>query len=198
MLPGAASSYVKIRERRGAVVVYRSGSVHARFLSGEREASLTVAAWVQAALSAHRFRWLGDERTDVQQEALRRVFEALSRNRFDEHYAFKAYVQTTARYTGREALVARLRGKEISPEERTEAPWTEQVEQSLSCRDLVRQALGHATEDCRRLFTRYFFDQLSYAEIAVKTGSPAGTVKSRLFRCLRAAQHFLQRQLARR
>ena len=64
----------------------------------------------------------------------------------------------------------------------------EDAERSLTRTQLVRWILNAATEECRRLIRAYFLDEQRYSEIASRMKVPVGTVKSRLFRCLRLAQ----------
>ena len=56
----------------------------------------------------------------------------------------------------------------------------------------MRRVLDEASEDCRLLMRLYFLEGKSYEEIAAELAIPVGTVKSRLSRCLDAAQKALR------
>ncbi|NNM31221.1 MAG: sigma-70 family RNA polymerase sigma factor [Akkermansiaceae bacterium] len=57
----------------------------------------------------------------------------------------------------------------------------------------VRKALGLLPEDTRELFTLHFDQGLTHPEIAEKTGTPLGTVKTRLRRGLIELRNHLRR-----
>ena len=51
--------------------------------------------------------------------------------------------------------------------------------------------LDLASGECRDLMRSYFYAEESYAEISARRQLPVGTVKSRLFRCLKSAHRAL-------
>ena len=74
----------------------------------------------------------------------------------------------------------------------SEGPDPEAVTLSADEARRVKQALTRLPEEQRALIDLAYFDGLTQSEIAAKTGSPLGTVKTRM----RAAMHTLREALA--
>lgn len=173
---------------------YSEGSIEGRLLREEPVALAQVARWIAMVLTSARFYRLRGEWADLHQEALTRVIESLRAARFDSSRDFRSYVLALARYTAMEAVARRNRDMRHRPEDsRVEEAATDPEEAAVS-RELVARILAIASDDCRHLFRLYFLLQKSYAEIAAGEGTPVGTVKSRLFRCLKAVQMALSQE----
>jgi DNA-directed RNA polymerase specialized sigma24 family protein len=56
----------------------------------------------------------------------------------------------------------------------------------------VREALQAAPEHCREVVDRFFCRDESYATIAAALDLPAGTIASRISRCLAGMRKFLE------
>ena len=116
---------------------------------------------------------------DVFQEVFARVFERLDTLRDDD--ALRPWIAQTARRcsidslrrAGRETVVA------IPPEE---------IDESLARLDealTVRAALDDLSPECREILDRFFCRDESYRTIGHELELPAGTIASRIARCLR-------------
>lgn len=181
---------------------YAPDSVEGRVLANDPEALGLMIRWIAATLTWRRFWALKSEWKDIQQEVVLHVIDSLRRGRFDPSRDFRKYVEAVARYTAREAWVRRMRRAELTGLEERETgrgaragrSVFEDAEKTLTRNQLVRWILGAATEECRRLIRAYFLDDQKYAEIATHMKIPVGTVKSRLFRCLRTAQSLMGRK----
>jgi RNA polymerase sigma factor (sigma-70 family) len=188
-----------------ARVTYRQDSVEGKVLENDPEALGVMIRWISGTLTWRRFWALRPEWKDLQQEVVLHVIESLRAGRFDPARDFRKYVEAVARYTAREAWVRRMRRAELTGlEQRDTAPVAgapgsrgpfEDAERTLTRNQLVRWILSAASEECRRLIRAYFLDEQKYAEIASHLKVPVGTVKSRLFRCLRMAQELLGRRI---
>lgn len=177
--------------RRGGIpsrLPYLADSTEGRLLAGDREALGEVIRWIADTIAQPRYWSIRSDWNDLAHESLVRVVESLRDERFDSSREFRAYVQGIARYATLNALrVAIRRGRELARNMAPSHPSRESVESAMTDRQLVRQVLDMASEDCRRLFRAYFYEGLTYTEIAASDSAPIGTVKSRLFRCLQAA-----------
>jgi len=176
------------------VSAYRHTSIEGQFLAGEPEAVGTVNRWISLVLTSSRFWSLRCQWLDLHQEVMKRAVESLRYERFDDAQDFRTYVQAVARYTALQAINSSVRTGALDivgarSRDRSGAG----TEAIVVYRQLARQVLAQASEDCRRLFKAYFYEQRSYEEIARDLEMPVGTVKSRLFRCLQKAQRLLDR-----
>ncbi len=181
---------------------YSRDSVEGRVLANDPEALGLMFRWIAGTLTWRRFWALRSEWKDLQQEVVLNLIESLRQGRFDASRDFRKYVEAVTRYTAREAWVRRMHRAELTGLDGRDAgarggaagsPF-EDAERSLTRNQLVRWILSAATEECRRLIRAYFLDEQKYAEIASLMKIPVGTVKSRLFRCLRMAQALLGRR----
>lgn len=172
---------------------YEKHSVAARLLSDDPGALGEVAGWIAQVLSAVRFWSLRREWLDLHQEILLRVIESLRKKHFDASRDFRAYVQATARYTALRSLA--IHGRYLSGISVSDADPGAAVgaETPHIARQLVRHAMDAASKECRDLLRSYFLRDQTYAEIAAEKGLPVGTVKSRIFRCLKRAHGTLAR-----
>ena len=166
---------------------YAENSVARRLMENDPEALGLVIRWISTALASPRFWLLRGEWPDLLQDVLARVVESLRSERFDASRDLRVYVQGIARFACLQALGDRSEPvNRANPGDLPETGLPDPVKRLIDLQ-LVRRVLDLASEDCRELFRSYYFDGLSYEEIAVSLGIPVGTVKSRLFRCLESA-----------
>jgi len=175
---------------------YAADSTEARFLRGETAAVGEVIRWISRVLTLPRFWSLRPQWEDLHQEIVRRVLESLRRGRFQPGRDLRTYVQGIARFAAIDALrLARetARGEPPSPTAAgLAAPGTGDAESRMAARQLARRVLEVAGEECSHLLRAYFYHGRTYAEIARQLEIPVGTVKSRLFRCMRAVRRELR------
>lgn len=148
--------------------------------------------WIAQVLCARRFALLRDERRDLHQEIMMRVFASLREGRFDVSRDFRAYVQAVARYTALRTLFGRGRSRFLVPLDESLPDTRPDPEGSVATQDMALFALSRASEDCLDLLRDYFFRQKDYGEIARERAVPVGTVKSRLVRCLKNAGRLMR------
>ncbi len=137
----------------------------------------------------------GSDVEDVCQEVFLRVLRA--RDRYQENGAFSTWLYRIALNLARDTLRRRKRWSWLSLA-------TEELESSAApaAQDLDRQELGREVEfalaalpqPLREVLVLKHFGQLTFAEVAVVTGLPASTVKSRV----QSALERLRSELSRR
>jgi RNA polymerase sigma-70 factor, ECF subfamily len=175
-------------------VSYDADSIEGRLLDGDPEALGIVSRWVAIALSATRYAALRHTLPDLHQESMLRVIAALQRGHYAAGRELRIYVQAIARHTALRTLWTFEREQAVMAG--TDRHYMEPAASASPEGDehvLVVEALASVPRGCRDLIARYFLEDQSYEEIAAELAVPVGTVKSRLFRCLKEAQRTLAR-----
>jgi RNA polymerase sigma-70 factor (ECF subfamily) len=175
--PCVASTYMSDRELVDAVLAGDTDSYRALV---DRESRSVVAVCVRILRDL-------DEAQDVAQDAFVQAYRSLATFRGDG--TFGAWIGRIA------TRMAVARSVAIRQERRADAPDTEPI--SVDERDnpegrvvqleqtaAVRQAIRDLPSDQRQVVEMRFFRDMQLEEIAAETGSPVGTVKSRLHRAL--------------
>jgi RNA polymerase sigma-70 factor (ECF subfamily) len=131
------------------------------------------------AICTQGFRLSEHDAEDVFQDVFTRVYTHLDRLRDDD--AFRPWLAQLTRRT----CIDRLRsgGRETPMEEVEPGDLDEtlsQLDESLAIHD----ALGAMSEDCRDILDRFFARDESYRTIGEALDLPAGTIASRISRCL--------------
>ena len=166
---------------------YSSDSQEGQLLANDPAAFDRVSRWIAIVLASPRFRMLRADWMDLHQEAMARVVESLRRGQFDATRDFRVYVQGVARHTALQAITRRMSEGLADGGAGADCAGAGDAEHELASRLTVRHVLESASPECRRLMRLYFFEHLTYEEIASLMAIPVGTVKSRLFRCLECA-----------
>jgi RNA polymerase sigma factor (sigma-70 family) len=170
-------------------------------LEGDEEAIGLVIRWISQVLTWPQFWSLREERADLVQESLARVISTLRNGQYDRSKELHPYVQGIARHTAQQAIDAARRRPERDgdgPDDSHDsdialrASADRPLADSVADQELVRRVLDGASEECSLLMRFYFLEGKSYEEIAAELVVPVGTVKSRLSRCLDAAQRSLR------
>jgi len=180
---------------------YRDHDLARGVLEGDEEAIGLVIRWIAQVLTWPRFWSLREERSDLLQESLARVITTLKNGQYDPSKELHPYVQGIARHTAQQAIDAARRrpGRDADGPDGSHdsdvALWASAdppLADSVAQRELVRRVLDEASEECSLLMRLYFLEGKSYEEIGRELVVPVGTVKSRLSRCLDAAQRSLR------
>ena len=132
-----------------------------------------------SAIATQAFRLSAHDAEDVFQDVFTRVYERLGSLRSDD--AIRPWIgQLTRnccldvlRSSGRVVLVA-------EPEERAADEVIARLDEALS----VREGLAHLSPECREILDRFFARDESYRTIGDALSIPAGTIASRISRCL--------------
>ena len=171
-------------------MAYGKRTIAGRLLADDPEAVGEVIRWISTALTAPRYWSLRAEWPDLLQEVMARVLEALRDGRFDASRDLRVYVQGVARFVSLEEL---RRRRHVPLDEGDERTAGDPDPESLSIQaQLVHRVMGLASPDCRQLIGLYYLQSRSHLEIAAELGTPPGTVKSRLFRCLESVRKMVR------
>lgn len=159
-----------------------------RILAGESRLYSRLVDRYQRRLWFAMTRMVGDsdEAADVVQEAFVKAWEKL--DDYDPRYRFYTWLYTIARNRALNVLRRRKIRGFLSLSRPEQAPTVEAAEDTSA--GVERGELAAALEACREIlpadqreaFDLRHADGMAYAEIAVATGVPEGTVMSRLYR----------------
>jgi RNA polymerase sigma-70 factor (ECF subfamily) len=131
------------------------------------------------AIAGQAYGLRGEDAEDVFQEVFTRVYERLDTLRSDD--AVRPWIAQLTR----RCAVDRLRSaqRELPVEEMPEETVVETIAE-LDEAMTVRDALAELTPECAEILDRFFTRDESYRTIGESLDLPAGTVASRISRCL--------------
>jgi RNA polymerase sigma factor (sigma-70 family) len=132
------------------------------------------------AICGRGFRLAPHDAEDIFQEVFARAFEKLSELRSDD--AVRPWLaQLTRRLCiDKLRLLARDTPSDAEPDEREVDDLLSQLDEAMA----VRAALDKVGDPCREILERFFCRDESYRTIGDTLDIPAGTIASRISRCL--------------
>jgi RNA polymerase sigma factor (sigma-70 family) len=133
------------------------------------------------AIAVQGFRLPQQDAEDVFQEVFTRVYERLGSLRDDE--AVRPWIAQLTRRLCIDRLRAGARESDADLDELPEVP-AEDVLEALEQAFDVHEAMTELSENCRQILDRFFARDESYRTIGDQLGLPAGTIASRISRCL--------------
>ncbi len=140
------------------------------------------------AISVQAFRLPEHDAEDVFQEVFAKVYEHLPRLREDE--AIRPWIGQLTRRCCIDRLRAAGReqatGDELEPQDADET--LARLDEALA----VHEALAGLSPDCREILDRFFSRDESYRTIGDALDIPAGTIASRISRCLGKLRELLE------
>ena len=139
------------------------------------------------AIAAQAYRLPEHDAEDVFQEVFSRTFEQLHTLRDDS--AVKPWIAQLTRRLAIDRL--RAGGREL-PSEQLEPDAQEDPLADLDEALVVRDALGALESNCREILDRFFARDQSYRTIGEALDIPAGTIASRISRCLQKLRAHLE------
>jgi RNA polymerase sigma factor (sigma-70 family) len=158
------------------------GELVARCRNGDdgawRELVARFARYVYA-ISGQAFRLPEHDAEDVFQEVFAKVYEHLGRLRDDD--AIRPWIAQLTR----RACIDRIRsGARLEVTEDLDLDGADETLERLDEAMAVHDALATLDLNCREILDRFFARDESYRTIATALGIPAGTIASRISRCL--------------
>jgi RNA polymerase sigma factor (sigma-70 family) len=139
------------------------------------------------AICVKGFRLSEEDAEDVFQDVFARVFTRLDTLRDDS--ALRPWIAQLTRRRCLDALSANTREQpaaEVAAEEA--APGLDDIDEAFAIRD----ALSSLPDSCQDILDRFFTRDQSYRTIAAELDLPAGTIASRIARCLRKLREELE------
>jgi RNA polymerase sigma-70 factor (ECF subfamily) len=133
------------------------------------------------AIAVQGFRLPQQDAEDVFQEVFARVYERLDSLREDE--AIRPWIAQLTRRLCIDRLRAGARESDADIDELPEVP-AEDVLTALEEAFDVHEAMAELPETCQQILDRFFAQDESYRTIGDQLGLPAGTIASRISRCL--------------
>jgi RNA polymerase sigma factor (sigma-70 family) len=133
------------------------------------------------AIAVQGFRLPQQDAEDIFQEVFTRVYERLDSLREDE--AVRPWIAQLTRRLCIDRLRAGARESDADIDELPEVP-AEDVLSALEEAFDVHEAMAALPENCRQILDRFFARDESYRTIGDTLGLPAGTIASRISRCL--------------
>jgi len=127
------------------------------------------------------FRLPQQDAEDVFQEVFARVYERLGSLRDDE--AVRPWIAQLTRRLCIDRLRAGARESDADLDELPEVP-AEDVLEALEQAFAVHEAMAELPQNCQQILDRFFARDESYRTIGDTLGLPAGTIASRISRCL--------------
>jgi RNA polymerase sigma-70 factor (ECF subfamily) len=131
------------------------------------------------AICVQGFRLREQDAEDVFQEVFTRVYSRLDTLRDDS--AVRPWI---AQLTRRLCLDTLAAGSRVQPSDEIVASEQEQVLEDIDEAFAVREALTALSEPCQEVLDRFFARDESYRTISAELQLPAGTIASRISRCL--------------
>jgi RNA polymerase sigma factor (sigma-70 family) len=140
------------------------------------------------AIATQGFGLRADDAEDVFQEVFARTFQHLERLRDDE--AIRPWIAQLTRRLSIDRIRAgsreQLSDEEIEPGRLDET--FDRLDEALT----VRESLGELSEACQEILDRFFARDESYQTIGEALEIPAGTIASRISRCLAKLREVLE------
>jgi RNA polymerase sigma factor (sigma-70 family) len=140
------------------------------------------------AIAIQAFRLSDADAEDVFQEVFARAYQHLGKLRDDS--AVRPWLAQLTRRLCIDRLRANSRERPVSDDELISGS-----EETLALLDealTVHEALAAAPEHCREILDRFFARDESYKTIGEALDLPAGTIASRISRCLRRLRELLE------
>jgi RNA polymerase sigma factor (sigma-70 family) len=132
------------------------------------------------AIVVQGFRLYGQDAEDVFQEVFTKAYENIGRLRDDS--AVRAWLAQLTRNACIDLLRARQR--EQPADEVLEPTEVDETLARLAEAVAVHDSLQRLSPECREILDRFFTRDESYRTIGAELGIPAGTIASRISRCL--------------
>jgi RNA polymerase sigma factor (sigma-70 family) len=131
------------------------------------------------AIAVQAYRLPSSDAEDVFQEVFARAYENLSKLRDDS--AIRPWLAQLTRRLCLDTIRASAR---TQPEESVDPHGVDDTIARLDEALVVHEALATLPENCREILDRFFARDESYRHIGEALGLPAGTIASRISRCL--------------
>jgi RNA polymerase sigma-70 factor (ECF subfamily) len=155
-------------------------------IRGEISACRTVERWAREIVFFRGFGLSAEDRDDVVQETVAGVWRAAARPGFELNFGLRALVRTIAVARCIDHLRRRRPALELIESIPESAPGPYELALARDERARLRWALRHLGDECREIIRLHYFEELNYAEIAVREQRTESTMRVRMFNCIRS------------
>jgi RNA polymerase sigma factor (sigma-70 family) len=154
-----------------------------RFIDGDAQAHRTVSAWAHETVRYRAWRMSREEREDVVQQAVIDAWRAASQESFAVRVGLKAMVRNIAARRCVDWLRRRRTYADVPPD--LPDPTKTTHDEDAAVRARVHAILLDLRPACRDLLRMHYLEDLTYQDIARRTDRAVGTIKARVFGCMR-------------
>lgn len=159
-----------------------------RFVQGDQEAIANVGALVRRVVFDRGYWIPRDEQDDVVQEAVVRIYKAISQPQFQLKRDFKAYVRSVAHHRCVDWIRRHRPSEPVDPQTANPRPGPDGDFATHERLELGRRILGMLGASCLRVIRLRIRDELSHREIAEQLGRTEGGVRNQFHKCLDRAR----------
>lgn len=138
------------------------------------------------AICVKGFRLKEEDAEDVFQDVFTRVYTNLDKLRDDA--AVRPWIAQLTRRLCLDAIARRGREQPATEQEFEESSDFAEIEEAFA----VREAMTTLGDACQEILDRFFAQDQSYRTISAELDLPAGTIASRIARCLRKLREELE------
>lgn len=163
-----------------------------RLQRGDTAAVQQVRDRIRRILSYRSLDFCSPERADLEQEVMIEIWQGVNREGFDPSAGFWGFVEVV---TSRRCIDwLRSRRERVALPEGLVDPGAGPLRnaQERERGDLASATLASLDSPCRELLELRFRDDLSYREIARRTGKTEGALRVQLYRCVQQARSLVE------
>jgi RNA polymerase sigma-70 factor (ECF subfamily) len=161
------------------------------FLDGDATACRTIRGWLEQLLRRNPYGLPRDDAEDVVQHSLVCLWRACSREGFRLRTSLHGLARTIVlgrcidRHRRRRAMV------ELDDTLPDQDPGPAELAAHADQWAQVKAALARLGDSCQELVRLHFLEELSYAEIARRSGGVEATLRFRMFQCMKRLRSML-------
>jgi len=133
-----------------------------------------------------------EERQDLEQEIMTEIWQAVNRPTFDYSAGFWGFVEVVTSRRCIDWLRSRRQSVGVPETMRSKDSGPLGLTLERERRARVEEVLAELDTPCRELLLARFQDDLSYDEIARRTGKTRGALRVQMYRCIRRAGALLE------
>lgn len=159
-----------------------------RFINGDKQSILIVKKWIESIVMNHYW-GLENEREDITQDVIVKVYLNLRNNNFKYNSSLKTYISRITKYTCIDYFRKRYKTEKINSDTIEISDKTDIQDEIINNERiaLMEMIINELPEKCRKILKLALVEKLTYKHIGNLLGIAEGTVKSRVSRCIKEA-----------
>lgn len=164
-----------------------------RFLRGDRAACAEVERWIWVVVRQKRLFGSPEESEDIVQDTLAGVWIAVTKRTFTLRRGFRALVREVAARKCIDQMRRRRPMAALDENQKDPSPSPYDLILKKDERARLRWALQGLGASCQKIIRLRFWEGLSYAQIEEQEQSSQGTLRFRMFECMKRLRNLLAR-----